>query len=339
MPVYSQSCSVPRRDSAADAFSQAFRSSGSPFEIAAVPGHRLRIDRHATRPQLDRAYDTSRERREAIARELGVATADDLDAAWNARPDAVLITTPTSSHLPLAREATRRGAALFVEKPLGDTLDGVAELVDAVVQAGVVSLVGCNMRFHPGVRALKELVDTGALGTILSAHFEVRQFILDAIHELDYARWLLGEVSEVACFADHVSSLEIDTEDVAAILLRFETGAIAEVHLDYVQRAYSRGCKLVGELGTARWDYNESRLDLYLAHDGEWTARPLFDEWDPNTMYLEELRHFLRCLDGEERPLADVEAGARSLALAMAAKLASFERRVVSPATPIGSKR
>lgn len=309
------------------------------------------------------AYDTSRERREAIARELGVATADDLDAAWNARPDAVLITTPTSSHLPLAREATRRGAALFVEKPLGDTLDGVAELVDAVVQAGVVSLVGCNMRFHPGVRALKELVDTGALGTILSAHFEVGQFlpdwrpsidyrtsysarrelgggiILDAIHELDYARWLLGEVSEVACFADHVSSLEIDTEDVAAILLRFETGAIAEVHLDYVQRAYSRGCKLVGELGTARWDYNESRLDLYLAHDGEWTARPLFDEWDPNTMYLEELRHFLRCLDGEERPLADVEAGARSLALAMAAKLASFERRVVSPATPIGSKR
>jgi len=303
------------------------------------------------------AYDTSSERRDEISRELGVATVDHLAAGWDMSPDVAIIATPTSSHLPLALEATRRRCHFFVEKPLSDSLEDVTELVAAVADAGLVSLVGCNMRFHPGVRALKNLVDSGMLGAILSAHFEVGQYlpdwrpsidyrttysaqrelgggiILDAIHELDYATWLLGDVSDVACFADHLSGLEIDTEDVASILLRFGNGTIAEVHLDYVQRAYSRSCKLVGELGTARWDYNKPELDLYLADDGEWTSVHLFDEWDPNTMYLDELRHFLRCLDGEEEPLVDVKTGARSLSLAVAAKRASAERRAVSPAS------
>jgi predicted dehydrogenase len=303
------------------------------------------------------AYDTSTERLESINRELGVPTVDDLDAAWDASPEAVVIATPTSLHLPLALEATRRGCHFFVEKPLSDTLEGTDDLVAAVAAAGVVSLVGCNMRFHPGVRALKDLVDTGKLGAILSARFEFGQYlpdwrpstdyrtsysahreqgggiILDAIHELDYAMWLLGDVSEVACFADHVSRLEIDTEDVASVLLRFEAGAIAEVHLDYLQRVYSRSCKLVGEHGTARWDYTKPELDLYLANVAEWKQHRLFEEWDPNVMYLDELRHFLRCLDGEEQPLADVAAGLRSLSLALAARTSAVKRRIVAPAS------
>jgi predicted dehydrogenase len=64
--------------------------------------------------------------------------------------------------------------------------------------------------------------------------------ILDASHELDYIRWLLGEVREVFCFAGKLSSLEVETEDTAEIVLRFENGAMAGVHLDFVQRAYSR---------------------------------------------------------------------------------------------------
>jgi predicted dehydrogenase len=303
------------------------------------------------------AYDTSPERRKRINHELEVVTVDDLAAGWAMSPEVAVITTPTNSHLVLALEAARRGCHLLVEKPLSDTLDGIDELAAAVTEAGVVSLVGCNLRFHPGIRALKKLVQENALGKILSAHFEVGQYlpewrpsvdyrssysaqsklgggiILDAIHELDYAMWLLGEVSEVACFAEHISALEIDTEDVASLLLRFASGALAEVHLDYVQRAYSRTCKLVGERGTARWDYNAPHLEVYLADEGEWKTSRLFDAWDPNTMYLDELRHFVRCLDGEEQPSADVSAGARSLALALAAKLASAERRVVSPAT------
>lgn len=301
-------------------------------------------------------HDPVGERRAQIERELGLETVAELPAAWSHDPSVALITAPTSIHVPLAGEAVAHGCHCFVEKPLGDSLDGVADVVRAAEERDLVSLVGCNMRFHPGVRALKTLVEEGTLGTILSARFEVGQYlpdwrpaidyrtsysaqralgggiILDAIHELDYARWLLGEVSDVACFADHVSSLEIDTEDVASILLRFESGAIAETHLDYVQRSYSRGTKLIGELGTAQWDYGKSELDLFTVADGV-TAVPLFESWEPNEMYLDELRHFLRCLAGEERPLTDMADGARTLALALAAKESAATGRAVSPSS------
>jgi len=56
--------------------------------------------------------------------------------------------------------------------------------------------------------------------------------ILDVIHEIDYIRWLLGEVAGTTCVAGKLSQLEIDTEDVAEILLRFENGAVGEIHLD-----------------------------------------------------------------------------------------------------------
>lgn len=302
------------------------------------------------------AYDPSADQRQTIERELGIETVAELSEGWARAPQVAIITSPTSLHVSLALEAAAHNCHYFVEKPLSDSLDGTDELIRLTEERELTSLVGCNMRFHPGIRALKELVETNALGTILSARVEFGQYlpdwrptadyrvsysarselgggiVLDAIHELDYATWLLGEVREVACFADHLSTLEIDTEDFASILLRFASGGIAEVHLDYVQRAYSRSCRLVGELGSALWDYARPELEVYRAADQAWTTTTLFDTWDPNVMYLDELRHFLRCLDGEEAPLADVRAGSYSLSIALAAKEAASEKRVVSVA-------
>lgn len=306
-------------------------------------------------------FDPSPGRRRALAAELPVRVVEDLEAGWTTEPTAVVIATPTSEHLELALAAAERRCHFLVEKPLADSLAGTDRLAKLVTEHELVSLVGCNMRFHPGVRALHSLVAEHALGRILTARFEAGQYlpdwrpgtdyrdsysarralgggiILDAIHELDYAGWLLGEAVEVSCFADHVSSLEIDTEDVAAILLRFADGTIAEVHLDYVQRSYSRSCRLAGETGSARWAYDRNSVDVFqVGHDG-WESRPLFDTWEPNAMYLDELRHFLRCLDGEEQPLADVRQGRRTLAVALAAKLSAAEGRTVVPAEVLAS--
>src|SRR5438034_6395276 len=73
--------------------------------------------------------------------------------------------------------------------------------------------------------------------------------ILDSIHEFDYLAWLLGRPREVFAYAGRVSSLEIDTEDNADVLLRFDYGAVANIHLDYLQRTYRRACDFIGEDG------------------------------------------------------------------------------------------
>ncbi len=133
--------------------------------------------------------------------------------------------------------------------------------------------------------------------------------ILDCIHEIDLARWYGGEVEEVFCVAGRLSNLEIDTEDYASINFRHGSGTVSEVHLDYLSRTYERGCHIAGETGSILWDFERGEVRHYDADSDQWTTYPHPSEYDVNTMYIEEMRHFLDCIaDGTETTLAADEA-------------------------------
>jgi predicted dehydrogenase len=255
-----------------------------------------------------------------------------------------VIAAPSSLHVPLALEAARHDCHLLIEKPLSHTWEGVQDLLDLVQQHGLTTLVGCNLRFHPGLRMVQRLLTDRTIGRIIAARVEVGQYlpdwhpeedyrqgysarrelgggiILDAIHEIDYSRWLLGEVTSAVCMADKLSHLDIDTEDTAALLLRFASGAVGEIHLDYIQRAYSRTCQIIGEEGTIFWDYAAGQVRHYSAQSKSWEFHSNPDNWQPNQMYLDEMRHFLACLAGEEEPELNVNEAAKVLRIALAAK-------------------
>ena len=299
------------------------------------------------------AWDLREDRRREARTRFDVESMATLEDAWKRAPNVAVIATPTSTHVPLALQAAKRGCHLFIEKPVSDRMEGLTELLDVVTDQGLVTLVGCNMRFHPGLMKVKRLLEEKAVGRVVGARVEVGSYlpdwhpwedyretysalarlgggvILDAVHELDYIRWMLGDVRAVACFAGKQSGLDIETEDTAAILLRFAEGAIGEVHLDYVQREYSRTCQVIGDEGTIRWDYGAGEVRLY---SGTTRQRDVFRDppgWEPNSMYVDELRHFVRCLAGEERAALDVFEGRRVLEVALAAKEAAATGRVV----------
>ena len=297
------------------------------------------------------AFDVRPESRLEAEENLRVKTVGQIEAAWQWQPDVVLITTPTSLHVPLALESAARGCHLFIEKPLSDCWENIDLLLAEARRHRLITLVGCNMRFHPGLAVVKKLLDERAVGQVIAARIEVGQYlpdwhpwedyrqsysarrelgggvILDAIHELDYARWLLGEVTSVICCAEKLSGLEIDTEDTAALLLRFQSGAIGEIHLDYVQRAYSRTCQIIGDQGTIHWDYSTGQVRWYSAHDRQWKVFANPSGWQANQMYVDEMAHFLNCLAGKEKPALDIFEAAQVLRLALAAKFAARERR------------
>lgn len=299
------------------------------------------------------AWDLRDDRRREASTRLGVESVATLDDAWRRSPTVAVIATPTSTHLPLARQAADHGCHLFIEKPVADRLDGLDELLDVVTRRRLVTLVGCNMRFHPGLTTVKSLLEKKAIGHVVGARVEAGSYlpewhpwedyretysaltrlgggvILDAIHELDYIRWMLGDVRAVACFAGKQSGLDIETEDTAAILLRFVEGAIGEVHLDYVQREYSRTCQIIGDEGTIRWDYGAGEVRVYSGSTGQAEVIRNPPGWEPNAMYVDEMRHFLRCLAGEERPTLDVFEARRVLEVALAAKESSATGRVI----------
>jgi predicted dehydrogenase len=274
------------------------------------------------------------------APELPVFT--DLKQALQCQPRSVLISNPTAFHMEIALAAARAGCHLFIEKPLAHSLEGVEDLLSVVRQKRLVAMVGFDLRFDPGLCRIEALLDEERIGRPIAIHAQVGQYlpdwrpdedyrtgmsarnatgggvILDLIHELDYTRWLFGPVARVACFADKLSSLEIETEDTAAILLRFCSGAIGTVSLDYVQRSPSRTCRIIGELGTILWDYHERKVACYQHDKGFWDEFD-YSGFERNDRFLSEMRHFLASLDGAERPKVDVAEGSSVLKVALAA--------------------
>lgn len=290
--------------------------------------------------------DPDAERCAAIVSELGVEAFGDLGAGLEARkPDAAFICTPPVLHVSQARLAVGCGAHVFVEKPLSHVLEGVDELAAEAHARSRTVQVGYNLRFHPGLGRLKKLMEDGDLGKILWAYVEAGQYLpdwrpwqdyrqsytarrhlgggilLDGSHELDYILWLLGTPAEVLCMAGKVSALEVDVEDCADVLVRFATGAQVQIHLDFVQRGYTRTCKLVGERGTALWDFTTPEVRFFSGETKSWQSFPY--RFEINDMYISEVEHFFHCVASGENPKVDLAQAGATLRLALAAKSAA----------------
>ena len=289
------------------------------------------------------AYDPILENRERAHRECGAHLFDSLDEALKAGADIAFVTTPSHLHVSIALQAAQAGCHLFIEKPLSHTDERLDELVDLVRKKQLITMVGCNMRFHQGPATMKKLLEAGVIGKVTSAIMEAGYYmpdwhpdqdyrtrysanrsmgggvVLDAIHEIDYAHWLFGEVKEVFCAGGKISGLDIDVEDSVNIIMQFAAGFSIMLHLDYIQRTYSRSCKIIGEEGTISWDIG-GPFRWYSAKTKTWTAVDPPPEYTINDMYIEELRHFLDRYAHRERTTLDLEDGARVTRLAFAIK-------------------
>lgn len=300
--------------------------------------------------------ETDASRREAIAAELPVINFSNLRDGLDWGPDFAVIATPTHLHLEQTLEVVRAGVPVFVEKPLSHTAVGLSALTDLVEAKQLTTLVGCNMRFHPGPAKVKQLVEEQRVGKILFARVHTGSYlpewrpktdyrfnyaarretgggcILDWIHEIDLTRWYLGEAESVFCWAGHLSSLEIETEDVAVLICRHVSGAISEIHLDYVQRTYERGCQIVGELGSIFWDFNARAVRCYEATRKQWEIFPQSEAWELNQMYIDETKHFLDCLERKQPTALPIPEAAKLMQVLFAAKSSVTQGRMIAVA-------
>jgi predicted dehydrogenase len=303
------------------------------------------------------ACDIREERRRLIKKRYSIETYDDIEKALAQQVSAVLICTPTSTHIPIALAAAKRGLHLFIEKPLSHTLDGIDQLIRLVQEKKLVALVGCNTRFFASMRLVKKLVDSGTIGRVLLARASCGFYlpywhpgedyrkgytankslgggiILDDIHEIDYLRWLLGEVSEVFSFAGKISNLEMDTEDFASILLKFKGGTVAEVHLDCLQHTYRRSCELIGEKGIIIWDYIKESVRLFTEKEKKWQVFAKDLRTGKNAMFIAEMKHFIDCIEGKDTPMSDLIQAKRVLEIALAAKKSAQTGKIIKLGT------
>jgi len=278
----------------------------------------------------------------------------DIDAAlerWN--PDAVVVSNPTSMHLDVAIPAARRGCHLLLEKPIANTLDRVDELKNALVSGGGETLVGYQFRFHPGLIKVKELLEDEAIGKPIYVHAHWGEFLPDwhpwedyresysarldlgggvlltLNHPFDYLRWLVGEVDSLYAVVNDDDILNIEVEQAADVLLRFETGAVGHVHLDYVQRPPSHELRISGREGSIHWDSSRCGVDMYSSSRGEWERWSGPKDFERNVLFLEEMRHFIAVTHGEEGSRCTFDDGIRALDISLMALKSSREGREI----------
>lgn len=301
------------------------------------------------------AYDADAARSAEVAAAVGVEVVDSLELGIGRKVDGLIVCTPPASHLSVARSALAAGIHVFVEKPLAPSLDGVAELLAEVAERRVHLLVGANLRFFRSLQRLRDFIHSGRIGRILSVRAQCGFYLpfwnvvtdyrltyrtraatgggilLDAIHEFDYLRWIFGEVDEVFCTTASVGGFEIDVEDLAEVTLRFASGPVAQLHLDYLQRSYRRDCEVIGERGVIVWDYIRRDMAVFAEEPDRWEVYRDPIDANHNEMYVEEMRHFVRCLDGQEPPLIDGYEALSALRLIAAARTSSGRRQWVTP--------
>jgi len=281
----------------------------------------------------------------------GLETYYNLDEAISINPDAAIVAVPTSLHIPVALICAKAGVHLFIEKPLSHNLQGIDGLYQLAKKNKLIVMGGCNIRFHPGLEKAKKLIHSGKIGKIISVVSQAGQYlpdwrpnsdyrnsysakkelgggvILDLIHEIDYLYWLFGKADAIIAMANKSSSLDVDTEDNADILIRFKNNVQANIHLDYIQRRPQRICQIIGEKGTITWNYFEDYLKIFINGKEKTTV---YSDFDKNDMYVKEIKHFISCLKNKSKPLIDLEQQIDVLNIAIAAKKSQELQRVIN---------
>lgn len=248
------------------------------------------------------------------------------------KPDALIICNPNHLHLTAALEGARRGLHLLIEKPVHHSEKGLTELESIVKERQLTTLVGYNLRFHPLLKRVKEMVDTKELGEVLSASVEVGENITDwhpwedyretyapyvasgggsllcFSHDIDYLYWLLGTPNHVFAAGGKITPLEGDAEDLVQGLWKYEDGRTANVHIDYWQRPKVRTLKLVGTKKTVIWDAYAA-LTVWDHETGEKADQEVPEDFERNTMFLDELSHFVECIEQKKESSIPLSEG------------------------------
>lgn len=294
--------------------------------------------------QFDVLREHGRSRDTSELGEIEIEVVGSLDEGLARQPYMMVIANPSSMHLRPLLAAIDAGIPFYAEKPVVSTLGDLSLLLNRVARGGLPpNVVGCNLRFLPSLIAFKALIDEGRLGNLVRADFEAGHWLpdwrpsqdyrlgysaqrsqgggvlLDLIHEVDSALWLLDDFEHVTGYATHASALEIDTDDCAGILMARAGGPITTVRIDYVSRKPVRRYTLVGDRGTATWDLRASKIVLDDEAGSQEILLPV-GAFDVSTTYRSAMQELLAAIKFNRPSMQPLDEGLRALTTVLRAK-------------------
>jgi len=290
--------------------------------------------------------EPQQERREKVAGEYPVErTFGSWEEADLSEFDGVVICTPTNLHVPIMAELVETGIPILSEKPIAMKLEGIPELKERIRHKQMVAGVAFCLRHQPLLAEIRELIHRGDLGTVRVAHYYAGQYwprmrqgwppayalsretgggaIPDhLVHVINLLEWYFGPAASVSAFQRHLELPGLPTEDFGTVTLRFAHGPLGQLTLCLFQRDTQVRFQVVGDGGTARFDLNADRLEIFDDRAGTW-HKGQAETVDHDDLFLLQAQHFLACIRGEAEPRCTIEEAEQTLRVVLAAMKSS----------------
>lgn len=269
------------------------------------------------------------------------------------KPDGVIVATPTEHHLQPALESLDAGVAVLVEKPVTATVEEADQLISKSGTSGRPVLVGHQRRYYTQLHRTRDIVCSGTIGQLVAVHgqWSVRKndsyyepewrkrwqagpVLTNLIHEVDALRYICGEITSISAEISN-SVMGFEKEDAAALIMRFESGALGTFTLSDQSpspwgwefatgenAAFPRsGQNAIRFMGTkASLDFPNLQLWKSEVASPDWT-KPMQSESTPFVLedaYLLQIQHFCAVIDGSALPISDAKDARNSLRATLA---------------------
>jgi predicted dehydrogenase len=277
----------------------------------------------------------------------------DFDEVVSFAPDRAVIASPAARHVEQALRLADVGTHMLIEKPLSAGLSGVDDLIRACERNNLAALTAYNMSCLEPLNRLIGMTGSGEIGSVISVFAEVGQYLplwrpesdyrntvsansglgggvlLELSHEIEYVDRILGGTRSVFCHRSNSGILDMDAEDRADILMEGAGGATAAIHMNMLQKAVSRSCRVAGTEGVLSLDLIKNTIFIHSAGGGEPRLCFQGEAGEGSGTYREQMRRFLACARGESVPLVPLSRGRRVLELVLAAKESSDKGAVI----------
>jgi len=264
---------------------------------------------------------------------------------------AVIVTATTANHKEIVLDAASKGKPVFCEKPMTLSLKDAREMKDAIEKHGVFYQQGYMRRFDKGLAAAKKKIMDGVIGApvvfrgssrdpylptleYLYPHNSGGQILDMAIHDIDIARWYMGEIASVYSIGGVLAYPEVkDTGDTDNVIMsmKFDSGCLGEIDISRNGiYGYDIRAEVLGTKGTLKIGYlRETPILVMTAQGVTHDVVPYFPERFCDA-YVAQLNDFLNNLQNDLKPMITIEDGIAGLQVAVAATASLKESRIVN---------
>jgi len=268
---------------------------------------------------------------------LKVVEVDNWEEAIASSPDVAIISNPSSLHIETARKIVDHVKGVFIEKPLSDSTNECQQLIDILNEKKVVSFIGHNMMFHPIVENIIKFYNENDIGEVVNIQCQVGQWLPDwhpyenyknayyarkdlgggvaltLIHEIHLALELAGLPVSVVGEVSKYNKLDLEVDVCSDLMIKHKTGAVSQIHLDYIQQPSHRSGLITFEMGWLSYDFTRIELIGQKKSDDAhvvWSDK----NYDYNKAYIDQMIEFVCFVEeGRLKHKYDAESSVESL--------------------------